>query len=84
MPCLNIYLVEGFTPRVYGFRALANGVLILSKDPVNAKVTNLHEYDEVSQEESKVIESALIKDVLWVYNKGLWVQGTRRHGAYAC
>ena len=62
---MNIYLVERFTPRVYGFRALVGAVLILSKDPVNSKVTNLHEYDEVSQEEFEVIESALVKDVLY-------------------
>lgn len=46
-------------------RAPAGGVLILSKDPENAKAVALREYAEVSQEESEVTESALVKDVLY-------------------
>ena len=58
-------------------------MLILSKDPVNSKLTNLHEYDEVSQEAFEVTKSVLVKDVLWVYTDGLRVQGTRMRDAYA-
>ena len=62
---------------------LASAVLILSKDLVNSRVTNLHEYDEVSQEDFEVAESVLVKDISWVYTDGLWVQGTRMCDAYA-
>ena len=58
-------------------------MLILSKDPVNSKATNLHEYDEFSQEGFDFTESVLVKDVLWVYTDGFWVQGTHIRDAYA-
>ena len=48
--------------------APARGVIILSKDPINAKEMDLHEYAKVSQEEFEVIESALVKDVLYSYH----------------
>lgn len=46
-------------------RAPAGGMLILSKDPVNAKAAALVDYGEASREDSEVTESALVKDVLY-------------------
>ena len=43
-------------------------MLILSKDLVNAKAVALCEYDEVSQEEFEVTESAIVKDILYAYH----------------
>eukprot|EP01018_Ginkgo_biloba_P005129 Gb_19455 [translate_table: standard] len=46
-------------------RVPSGGVLILSKDPENARSAALREFVEICQEESEVTENALVKDVLY-------------------